>query len=47
MTFLSPTFPVGAFSYSHGLEQSIDSGEIRRAAAFQAWLVDLLERGSA
>ncbi len=31
MTFLSPAFPVGAFSYSHGLEFLIDRGEIRDA----------------
>ncbi len=29
LTFLSPAFPVGAFSYSHGLEWLIDTGEIR------------------
>ena len=29
MTFLSPAFPVGAFSYSHGLEWPIDTGAIR------------------
>ncbi len=35
-TFLSPAFPVGAFSYSHGLEWAIESGrreEQRRAGA--------------
>lgn len=47
LTFLSPAFPVGAFSYSHGLEWQIDSGAIRSADALRAWLVDLLEVGSA
>jgi urease accessory protein len=47
LTFLSPAFPVGAFSYSHGLEQTIDSGAIQSAKALQAWLNDLLEVGSA
>jgi urease accessory protein len=47
LTFLSPAFPVGAFSYSHGLEQAIDSGAIRSAEALQAWLIDLLEIGGA
>ena len=46
MTFLSPTFPVGAFSYSHGLEFLIDSGEIRSAEALASWLADLVELGS-
>jgi urease accessory protein len=47
LTFLSPAFPVGAFSYSHGLEQTIDSDAIGNAEALQAWLTDLLEVGSA
>ncbi len=46
MTFLSPAFPVGAFSYSHGLEFLIDRGDIRDAAALASWLSDLLARGS-
>lgn len=45
-TFLSPAFPVGAFSYSHGLEWLIDGGAIRDGKNLQAWLVDLLEVGS-
>jgi len=47
LTFLSPAFPVGAFSYSHGLEWRIDCGAIRGAEALRVWLVDLLEVGSA
>lgn len=47
LTFLSPAFPVGAFSYSHGLEWQIDSGAIRSAEALQAWLRDILEVGGA
>jgi len=46
MTFLSPAFPVGAFSYSHGLEFSIDRGEICDAETLLSWLSDLLEIGS-
>ena len=46
MTFLSPAFPTGAFSYSHGLEWLIDSREIRDADGLGAWLRDVLELGS-
>jgi len=46
MTFLSPAFPVGAFSYSHGLEWLIDTAEIRTADALQTWLAELLTHGS-
>lgn len=46
LTFLSPAFPVGAFSYSHGVEWTIDSGAIRDPEALQTWLTDLLRVGS-
>lgn len=46
MTFLSPAFPVGAFSYSHGLERLIADGEIGSADALKAWLADILQLGS-
>ena len=45
-TFLSPAFPVGAFSYSHGLEWAIDSGAVRDAGTLSGWIADLLQRGS-
>jgi urease accessory protein len=45
-TWLSPAFPVGAFSYSHGLEQLIADDAITSPATLRPWLVDLLERGS-
>lgn len=46
LTFLSPAFPIGAFSYSHGLEWVIDPGAARTAEALQLWLADLLTKGS-
>ena len=45
-TFLSPAFPVGAFSYSHGLEWAIDTGTVRDASTLAGWIDDLLTRGS-
>jgi urease accessory protein len=45
-TFLSPAFPVGAFSYSHGLEWAIDSTTVRDARTLSVWIADLLGRGS-
>jgi urease accessory protein len=47
LTFLSPGFPVGAFSYSHGLEWAIDSGAVTSAEALEDWLAALLEKGGA
>lgn len=43
---LSPSFPVGAFAYSHGLETAIDTGVITSADDLIAWLGDLLTIGS-
>ena len=44
--WLSPAFPVGAFAYSHGLEQAVADREIGDARSLTEWLVDLFERGS-
>jgi urease accessory protein len=46
MTWLSPGYPVGAFSYSHGLEYAVEDGTVTDAAMLQAWLADLLRFGS-
>jgi len=46
MSWLSPAFPVGAFAYSHGLEQAIHAGTIKDRTTLVEWLTDLLERGS-
>lgn len=46
MTWLTPSFPVGAFSYSHALEWAVESGDISDLASLTGWLRDLLEWGS-
>ncbi|OQP83731.1 urease accessory protein UreF [Rhizobium rhizosphaerae] len=46
MTWMSPAFPVGAFSYSGGLEQAIASGAPGTAEELFDWLSALLTRGS-
>ena len=43
MTWLSPAFPVGAFSYSSGIEWAVEAGDITDAATLQDWLSSLLE----
>lgn len=45
--WLSPAFPIGAFTYSHGLEASFHAGWVTDGASLQAWLTDLLTLGSA
>lgn len=46
MTWLSPGYPVGAFSYSHGLEFAVEEGAVSDAASLSYWLADLLRYGS-
>ena len=47
MTWFSPSYPVGAFAYSHGLEWAQEAGDIKDAATLQGWLTDLIELGAA
>lgn len=46
MAFLSPAFPVGAYTYSHGLEQVIEDGQVTDAASLRDWLTDILRFGA-
>lgn len=45
MTWLSPSFPVGAFSYSHGLEWAVESGAIGDRIQLTDWISELLRHG--
>ena len=38
----SPTLPIGAYSYSQGLEWCVEAGTIHDAASAEAWIGDLL-----
>lgn len=44
--WLSPAFPVGAFSYSHGFETAIANGAIEDAATAQDWVDTALTYGA-
>ncbi|MGV2978140.1 urease accessory protein UreF [Roseibium alexandrii] len=46
LTFLSPAFPIGAFTYSHGLEQVIHAGGVSSAEELRIWLKDILANGA-
>ena len=47
MNWMSPSFPVGAFAYSHGLERAVHDGMVANAAQLEDWLCDLITIGSA
>jgi urease accessory protein len=46
LAWLSPAYPVGAFSYSHGVETAVEEGFIKDRASLVAWLESVLERGT-
>jgi urease accessory protein len=46
MTWLSPAFPVGAFSYSSGIEWAVEAGDVTDAASLRDWLAAMLDEGS-
>jgi urease accessory protein len=46
MIWLSPAYPVGGFSYSHGLEWTVEAGKVRDAATLGDWIEDILNHGA-
>lgn len=46
MTWLSPAYPVGAFSYSSGIEWAVEVGDIDNGNMLQRWLEAMLSHGS-
>jgi len=47
LNWMSPTFPIGSFAYSNGLEQAISSGKVRSPLDVEGWIKDMLEVGAA
>src|SRR5262245_63183313 len=39
----SPALPIGAYSYSQGLEWAVEDGTVRDAATARTWIGDMLE----
>lgn len=46
LTWLSPSFPTGAYAYSHGLEWAIAAGDVTDRDGLAAWLGDILTYGA-
>src|SRR4029078_5527728 len=46
LAWLSPSYPIGAFSYSHGLEYAIEAGLVRDRASLGDWIAGVLRHGS-
>src|SRR4051794_37687778 len=46
VAWLSPSYPIGAFSYSSGLEWALEAGDIRDAATLRDWVQTMFTHGS-
>ncbi|RKE72248.1 urease accessory protein [Pseudorhodoplanes sinuspersici] len=46
MAWLSPSYPVGAFSYSSGIEWVVEAGDIKDAATLIDWLSLMMSNGA-
>lgn len=46
LSWMSPAYPVGAYTFSHGLESAIEQGLLRDEATVQQWIADILEVGN-
>ena len=46
LAWLSPAYPIGAFSYSHGVETAVEEGLIRDRASLVTWLETVLRDGT-
>ncbi len=44
--WFSPAFPVGSFSYSHGLEWAVEAGDVQDRGSLQGWIEDVLRFGA-
>jgi urease accessory protein len=45
MAWLSPAYPVGAFSYSSGIEWAVESGDVNNAETLKRWLTVVIAAG--
>src|SRR5262245_45136925 len=45
MAWLSPAYPIGAFSYSAGIEWAVEAGDITDAASLRQWLAVVIADG--
>jgi urease accessory protein len=46
LAWLSPAYPIGAFSYSHGVETAVEEGFVKDRATLVTWLRTVLRDGT-
>lgn len=45
LAWLSPAFPVGAFSYSSGLEWAVEAGDVKNTESLLGWITTIVGEG--
>jgi urease accessory protein len=45
LVWFSPAFPIGAFSFSHGLEWAVEAGDVHDRESLKDWLAALIALG--
>ncbi len=46
MTWFSPAFPVGAYTYSHGIEFAVETGRVRDRDSLCDWVGFIVQQGA-
>jgi urease accessory protein len=46
LAWVSPAFPTGGFSYSHGLEAAVADGAVHDRDSLQRWITSVVAKGS-
>jgi len=46
LAWLSPAYPIGGFSYSHGIETAVEEGFVVNRVSLVAWLQTVLQAGT-
>lgn len=46
MSWLSPGYPVGAFSYSHGVEYAVEAGLVTDGEGLRRWIEGIIRHGT-
>ena len=47
LQLVSPNLPIGAFTYSQGLENAVERGWVKDVLGLEDWLTGLLQEGLA
>ena len=46
LAWFSPSYPIGAFSYSHGIEQAVETGRVTDTVSLTGWISHILRHGA-